>query len=177
MVVKEILNVVWRKVYKKKRPWKKQVVLMIIVAVVSAPTSLYLMNRYQFAIDPQNNQCLPPYRIYLVDKFDKTPVRGKPFAFTSKYIRVYGKGIKIVDAVPGDFVSVTPEETTVNGSMVGEELRLAKESGHSEQELTRSGKIPKGRIWLMGRTKLSFDSRYWGSVSQEHILGRAYPLW
>ena len=150
---------------------------MTLVAVVAAPASYYLMNRYQIAIDPQNNQCLPPYRIYLVDKFDKTPVRGEPFAFTSQYIREYGKGIKMVDAVAGDVVSVTSEETTVNGSMVGEELRLAKESGHSEKELTRTGIIPEGRIWLMGRTKLSFDSRYWGSVPTEHILGRAYPLW
>lgn len=173
----EFIKNIWHKIYKKKRPWKKQAVLMLLVASISGPTSLYLMNRYQFAIDPQNNQCLPPYRIYLVDKFDKAPIRGKPFAFKSQYIRVYGKGIKIVDAIPGDIVSVTSEETTVNGSMVGEELRLAKESGHSERELTRSGKIPEGKIWLMGRTKLSFDSRYWGSVSQDNVLGRAYPLW
>ncbi|EOC0012251.1 signal peptidase I [Cronobacter turicensis] len=176
-MVKEIFISTWQKIHVKKRPWKKQIVLMALVAFVSAPVSLYLMNRYQFAIDPQNNQCLPPYRIYLVDKFDKKPVRGKPFAFSSQYIRTYGKGIKMVDGVAGDIVSVTAEETTVNGSMVGEELMLAKESGHSTQELTRKGKIPEGRIWLMGRTKLSFDSRYWGSVSESHILGRAYPIW
>lgn len=83
----------------------------------------------------------------------------------------------MVDGLPGDTVSVTPEETTVNGSMVGEELRLARESGHTDSELTRTGKVPEGRVWLMGRTKLSFDSRYWGSVPMDHILGRAYPLW
>lgn len=135
------------------------------------------MNRFEFAIDPQNNQCLPPYRIYLIDRYDKEPLRGKPFAFKSEYIRVYGKGIKMVDGLPGDTVSVNAEETTVNGSMVGEQLMLAKESGHTEQTLTRSGKIEPGRIWLMGRTKLSFDSRYWGSIPQNQILGRAYPLW
>lgn len=172
-----MLSKIWGKVYVKKRPWKKQIALMVLVAAVSAPVSFYLMNRYQFAIDPQNNQCLPPYRIYLVDKFDKKPVRGKPFAFTSQYIRTYGKGIKMVDAIAGDTVSVNSDETTVNGFMVGEELMLAKESGHTVKELTRSGKIPEGRIWLMGRTKLSFDSRYWGSVPESHILGRAYPLW
>lgn len=150
---------------------------MVLVAVFTAPASLYLMDRYQFAIDPQNNQCLPPYRIYLIDKFDKTPIRGKTFSFTSEYIRKYGKGIKVVDGLPGDIISVTPEETTINGSMVGEELRLAKESGHTEADLTRTGAVQPGRVWLMGRTKLSFDSRYWGTVSQDHILGRAYPIW
>lgn len=171
------INLTWNKIHKKKRPWKKQIILMAIVTIFAAPAGMYVMSRFKIAIDPQNNQCLPPYRIYIVDKFDRNPIRGKTFAFTSQYIRVYGKGIKVVDGLPGDLISVSPEETTVNGSMVGEELRLAKESGHTAKELTRTGIIPEGRIWLMGRTKLSFDSRYWGSVSSKNILGRAYPIW
>lgn len=83
----------------------------------------------------------------------------------------------MVDGVGGDAISVNDEETTVNGSMVGEGLALATESGHTPQELTRNGVIPEGRIWLMGRTKLSFDSRYWGSVPETQIIGRAYPIW
>ncbi|MEB2479014.1 S26 family signal peptidase, partial [Citrobacter freundii] len=73
--------------------------------------------------------------------------------------------------------SVDPEETAINGSMVGEGLALAAESGHTEQELTRSGVVPNGRLWMMGRTRYSFDSRYWGSLDESQIIGRAYPLW
>ncbi len=171
------ISTAWKKIYEPKRPWKTQAILMALVAVIASPASYYLLHRFQFGIDPQNNPCLPPYRIYLVDKHDTTPIKGKPYAFTSEYIRQYGKGIKMVDGIAGDIISVNSYETTVNGQMVGEGLRLAKESGHTEQELTRSGEIPSGRVWLMGRTKISFDSRYWGSVPESQILGRAYPIW
>ncbi|WP_318840387.1 signal peptidase I [Providencia sp. PROV083] len=136
-----------------------------------------MLHRFEIGIDPQNNQCLPPYRIYLVDKGDTKPVKGTTFAFSSKYMGKTGKGIKMVDGVAGDAITVNDEETTVNGSMVGEGLALANESGHTPQELTRKGVIPEGRVWLMGRTKLSFDSRYWGTVPETQIIGRAYPIW
>ncbi|TDB42686.1 S26 family signal peptidase [Photorhabdus luminescens] len=171
------LQSVWKNVYRQKRPWKKHIFLLFLVGAVSAPISYYLLHRFEIGIDPQNNQCLPPYRIYLVDKYDKAPVKGKPFAFVSEYIRPYGKGIKMIDGVAGDTINVTPEETTVNGFMIGEGLELAKESGHTKEELTRTGVIPEGRIWLMGRTKISFDSRYWGTIPESQILGRAYPIW
>ncbi|HEC8324738.1 TPA: S26 family signal peptidase [Providencia rettgeri] len=150
---------------------------MLLVGAVSAPSSYYVLHRFEIGIDPQNNQCLPPYRIYLVDKHDTQPVRGETFAFSSPYMGETGKGIKVVDGITGDAISVDAEETTVNQSMVGEGLALAKESGHPISELTRKGVIPEGRIWLMGRTKLSFDSRYWGSIPESQIIGRAYPIW
>ncbi|MCB6146779.1 S26 family signal peptidase (plasmid) [Providencia rettgeri] len=37
--------------------------------------------------------------------------------------------------------------------------------------------MPAGHIWLMGRTKVSFDSRYWGVLPIENVIGRAYPIW
>ncbi|MGK9458255.1 S26 family signal peptidase [Enterobacter ludwigii] len=97
--------------------------------------------------------------------------------FAPSLMQPYGKGLKIVDGIAGDTVSVDPEETAINGSMVGEGLALAAESGHTEQELTRSGVVPNGRLWMMGRTRYSFDSRYWGSLDESQIIGRAYPLW
>jgi conjugal transfer pilin signal peptidase TrbI len=89
---------------------------------------------------------------------DKSIVKGKIYAFHSELMQPYGKGLKIVDGIAGDTVSVDPEETAINGSMVGEGLALAAESGHTEQELTRSGVVPNGRLWMMGRTRYSFDS-------------------
>ena len=176
-MAKHKFDMMWKNIYRPKRPWKKHLVLMALVATISAPISYHILHRFEVGIDPQNNQCLPPYRIYIVDKHNVVPVKGKPFAFTSEYISRYGKGIKMVDGVAGDTVVVNAEETTVNGYMVGEGLELALESGHTKKELTRTGVIAEGRVWLMGRTKISFDSRYWGSIPTSQILGRAYPIW
>ncbi len=95
---------------------------------------------------------------------DKSIVKGKIYAFHSELMQPYGKGLKIVDGIAGDTVSVDPEETAINGSMVGEGLALAAESGHTEQELTRSGVVPNGRLWMMGRTRYSFDSEVLGII-------------
>ena len=168
---------VWSLIFRKKRSWRQHIVFSIVVIFLTAPLTLYVLNRYEIGIDPQNNQCLPPYRIYLVDKMDKSIVKGKIYAFHSELMQPYGKGLKIVDGIAGDTVSVDPEETAINGSMVGEGLALAAESGHTEQELTCSGVVPNGRLWMMGRTRYSFDSRYWGSLDESQIIGRAYPLW
>ncbi|WP_338885739.1 signal peptidase I [Xenorhabdus sp. TH1] len=148
---------------------------MVLVAIFAAPSSLYIFNRFSFGIDAQNYPCIPEYRIYLIDKGDKNITKGKLFAFKSQYIK--GIAIKYVDGMANDRVAVNGEETTINDSMVGEGLLLAKESGHTEQELTRTGVIPIGHLWMMGRTKISFDSRYWGIISEQDIIGRAYPIW
>ncbi len=173
--VKRIIKKTYARVSKKKRSWKRQGVYMVLVAVVAAPSSYYLLNRFSFGIDSQNYPCIPEYRVYLIDKGDKTITKGKTFAFNSQYIK--GIGIKFVDGIANDRVSVNSEETTINDSMVGEGLLLAKEAGHTEKKLTRTGVIPTGYLWMMGRTKVSFDSRYWGVISEKNIIGRAYPIW
>ncbi|MNR30444.1 Peptidase S26 [compost metagenome] len=82
-----------------------------------------------------------------------------------------------MDGVPGDLVVVDAEKTTVNGKVVGHGLMFAEKLGFTPQQLSRSGHVPAGKIWLMGRTDNSFDSRYWNSISASSIIGRAYPIW
>jgi len=36
--------------------------------------------------------------------------------------------------------------------------------------------LNKDQVFLMGTTKESFDSRYWGPVRRDSIIGRALPL-
>ncbi|MFS3191999.1 signal peptidase I [Klebsiella pneumoniae] len=165
----------YKRISRKKRGWGRQSLYMLVIVVTVAPASHYVLNRFSIGIDPQNYPCLPEHRIYLIDKMDKDIQKGKIFAFRSEYISSIA--IKFIDGVAGDKVRVNPEETTVNDLMVGEGLLLARESGHTEQELQREGIIPAGHIWLMGRTKVSFDSRFWGVLPIENVIGRAYPIW
>ncbi|MNF71879.1 signal peptidase I [compost metagenome] len=159
-----------------KKPWKTFAPKVVLVCTLVAPVFIYAFDRYSVGIDPQNKQCLP-WRIFLIDKYDKTPVRGETFAFKSEYMERYGQGIKFVDGVPGDLVVVDAEKTTVNGKVVGHGLMFAEKLGFTPQQLSRSGHVPAGKIWLMGRTDNSFDSRYWNSISASSIIGRAYPIW
>lgn len=159
-----------------KKPWKTFGPKVVLVCAVAASVFAYAFDRYSIGIDPQNEQCLP-WRIFLIDKHDRSPIRGEIFAFKSPLMERYGRGIKFVDGVSGDMVVVNAEHTTVNGKVVGNGLMFAEKLGFTPQQLSRTGRVPEGNVWLMGRTDNSFDSRYWSSISATSIIGRAYPIW
>lgn len=151
------------------------------MSVVVAAGVYAAASRWSIAIDSQENLCLPPYRVWIIDKHQTDPIRGEAFAFTSKGLNpVFPDGttiVKIVEGMPGDQVSVTPDQTVINGKAVGTGLQVATDLGIPADRYTRTGVIPDDGYWFFGRTADSFDSRYWGSVNREQVLGRAYPIW
>ena len=138
-------------------------------------------HRFSIAIAPQEYLCLPPYRIWIIDKWDTKPVRGEIFAFTAEGLGpVFEDGttiVKVLEGMPGDQVEVGLAETKVNGVVVGQGLQVATDRGLDATRYVRSGIIELGRYWFFGKTEDSFDSRYWGSVSGDRIKGKAYPIW
>lgn len=158
------------------KSWKIFGPQVLAVCAVVVPAAIYGLERFSIGIDPQKEQCLP-WRIFLIDKHDTTPVRGKTFAFKSEYMAHFGRGIKVVDGIAGDDVAVTEQAVTVNGKTVGHGLMYAEKLGFTPSQLARSGKVPDGKVWLMGRTDNSFDSRYWNAIPVTSLIGRAYPIW
>lgn len=138
-------------------------------------------SRWSIAIDAQENRCLPPYRIWLIDKQQTSPVQGETFAFLAQNLGpVFADGTKIVkvlEGMPGDRVSVSESKTSINGRTVAMGLQVASDYGISPARYIREGRIPADGYWFFGRTADSFDSRYWGSVKRSQIVGRAYPIW
>lgn len=159
------------------RFWTTAIALSTVVAgcVYAAGT------RWSIAIDAQENPCLPPYRIWLIDKSQTTPIRGEVFAFSSQGLEpVFADGtniVKVMDGMPGDQVSVSEAQTVVNGRVVGTGLKVADDLGIPAERYVREGQIPDDGYWFFGRTADSFDSRYWGSVKEQQIVGRAFPIW
>lgn len=138
-------------------------------------------SRWSIAIDAQENTCLPPYRIWVIDKHQNTPVQGEAFAFTAKNLApLFSDGttiVKVVEGMPGDRISVTEQVTSINGRTVATGLQVALDYGIEPARYVREGNIPEEGYWFFGRTADSFDSRYWGSVNRSQIIGRAYPIW
>lgn len=140
-----------------------------------------LAERYSIAIAGQASLCLPPYRIWLIDKHDTTPTRGDIFAFKSQGLSpVFNDGtliVKVLEGMPGDMAKVNAEGSFINDHLVGEGMAVATNLGLDPARYYRSGTIEEGRYWFFGKTNDSFDSRYWGAVDQSQITGKAYPLW
>ena len=113
--------------------------------------------------------------------------------------------IKRVVALPGDAISYEKDQLTVNGETVDyrkigtyqgvdsgkamsgyrhirEQIDQAKHDillhplGHS-RELSKTT-VPEGHYFVMGDNRShSSDSRFWGYVPEDYILGRAIGIW
>jgi signal peptidase I len=105
--------------------------------------------------------------------------------------------IKRVVGVPGDLIKYENKQLTVNGELVSEKLiaNLHKEQLFEEQlgpvshqiyktkrypNLGAEGlwKIPDGHYFMMGDNRdNSNDSRFWGLVPDEMVVGKAFAIW
>lgn len=147
----------------------------------------WLSDRYRLGLDRQQTPCLP-YRVFLVDLTVRTVTRGDYVAFRSDqrlepFFLPGSVVIKQVLAVAGDRVTVTAEAIYVNHvptpgtAPVYGALPLAGPLGVDPANLTRDEEVPAGRLWVMGTVVNSFDSRYWGFLNADQIVGRAYAVW
>ena len=157
---------------------------LALTAVLAAGT--YLADRFRLGLDDQARRCLPPYRLFLIDRHARAISQGDLVAFRAlgermgPWFRDGATVVKRAAAVPGDHVQVsagaTPE-VRVNGVRVGEGLALSGTLQRPPQAFARDAIVPGEHLWVMGATADSFDSRYWGFLPQDRVIGRAYALW
>lgn len=169
------------KLIRQKQPWGQYAVKILALSVAMTAGAIIFMDRYRIGMDPQEEKCIPGITFYLIDRKDQELERGKTFVFRARGLEpVFRDGtqmVKFLTAMPEDIVEISEDQIVrVNGEPMGKGLSQAKRLGLSEEKFVGSGKIPADSYWFMGTSELSFDSRYWGTVKKEQIIGRAYPL-
>ena len=168
-------------ILRKRMPWRPYLIRLTVLALIMALVGTYAMMRYRIGIDTQQERCLPDTTVYLIDLWNKEPVKDGLYAFHSKGLApLYNDGtrmLKRLTGMPGDEVKVTPEHVLVNGTEVSTGMALAQRLGVAESQFSRSLTLQENEYWFSGEAATSFDSRYWNTVKREQIVGRAWPLW
>jgi len=141
----------------------------------------YIGERFLIGIDSQKTLCIGSERIYLIDRKSPLPWRGDIFAFTADermapYFKPGTIMVKYLAAVPGDRVVVDQEGVHVNGKLVVRGLQLAKKLKRPKTAFFADFIVPPERYFAVGIHPRSFDSRYWGLVRKDQILGIAHPI-
>jgi len=158
----------------------------------------YFSMNYQIRFDPQVERCLPDHTFYLIDTNDKEMIRGKIMNFTAlgispwlnegnpKYVTnqlkelfLDGKELlKIVSGVPGDQISITEDVIMVNDKVIieGDVLINAQILNKDKSVFTKTFTLGEGEYFATGTHKLSFDSRYWGVIHSDQVIGHGIPL-
>ena len=150
-----------------------------------------LVNKFTYGIR------LPVIRTKVFDIND--PKRGDVMVFFPPHEKRYF--IKRVIGLPGDRIDYIDNQLFVNGEKVSEELqarlpanrpffeiyeeKLGDALHQTRKELhprmnieKRAVVVPEGHYYMMGDNRNnSSDSRVWGPVPEENIVGKAFAIW
>lgn len=164
-------------------------VAVVIVAMALGKYSIApaISRHWRVLVDSQEHSCLP-FRVAIlrVGRPDNV-ARGDYVAFIS-HGRV-GMGIdamlaekpgrrvivKKVLGVPGDILTVENDQAFIGGRFVGD-LDLLRRLGKPSGSFDRKETIGESHYALFGTLPRSYDSRYWGTVPHEELVGVVYPL-
>jgi conjugal transfer pilin signal peptidase TrbI len=126
--------------------------------------------------------CLP-FTAYLWHAgMDGAPRKGDFIVISMPYTgyhvgaREGDRVIKKIAGMPGDRITIKGTEVYINGALV-DRLWLAKSlDGKKPGDFDVDITLKRNQFFLMGTTKESLDSRYWGPIKSSSIIGSALPL-
>lgn len=148
------------------------VLVLTIIALEASMTMLGI----SIGINPTESQ---PYRLFLILK--KRPFdRGDLVSFRFPGSEYYAEGsffVKEVHGKPGDHLEIRKDRTVwLNGRFL-DTVRATDSQGKAVKPFLFDGPIPEGHYFMYAPAQNSYDSRYYGLIGKERIVGKAIPLW
>ena len=158
-------------------PWWRA----LIIALVLTLAAIYVVQwqpAYRLGFVTGEYRCLEPVA-FLIDRTRPSRIeRGMYVVFEAQGLQPIPDGlplVKIAAAVAGDAVRVEADILYINGQRWGA-LDLHQTLSFAAGAYDRFIIIPDGELFVLGTEPGSFDSRYYGTVSQEDIHGTATAL-
>lgn len=153
-----------------------------VASLVTVGAFMWFTHNYAVGFDIQKGSYSINHRIVLIDKHDATVKRGGYMAFkAARMIAPFVDGqtvVKVVSGLPGDKIQLSSDGLFINGEFKGAPLPFleSKQTGEKVYVKDFTGQVPDGHYFVTGTNPRSYDSRYWGFVEPERIIGKAHGL-
>jgi len=168
----------------RRRTYRRRALVCLVSAAMIFSAAHLAHAKWRVAVDRSEHACLYPYRWFLVSLGVPDTQPGQIVTFKAKGIPLYEDGTlftKQVLAGPGATVQVGPFGVKVDGvelPFTDEGLQLLASSGPGTAfDQAREFTLAEGEIFVTGSNPRSYDSRYYGPVSVDQLVGSARPLW
>lgn len=125
----------------------------------------------------------------ITGKFNLQQDMGKVVIFNPKgWYEFYGDGLRMgwtgkplplmkrVVAKAGDQIDISKEGVRINNELLPNSIPIFRDSKRNTLPIAESTTLSKGMIWVMSDNQKGFDSRYFGPISEELIIGVATPI-
>ncbi|MBB1439065.1 signal peptidase I [Shewanella sp. SG41-4] len=141
---------------------------------------LLLAARFTIAVPSQEYSCLFA-SYFLVDKQDINIKRNRLIAFSlptnTPYFSKGTRWIKKLVGMPGDHIVVSVDAVSVNGIVYKNNMRqLLMKIDVDEADVVKDFYLNDGQYFVIGETPLSYDSRFWGPIQRDDMIGDAYAM-
>ena len=172
-----------------------------LIAIVTFSVFTLVLQFYTIRFTSSKTDCFP-YKAWFIVKRDRDVHVGDFIVFKtppkSMYVPAHKTWIKKVLAGEGTTISVNPAKpgetapiitngveiqlpvrayVTIENNQIKETFRaFAVDSLRRPMPIMNSQTIPAGHYYAYSPVARSYDSRYWGLLSKDEILGKAYPL-
>jgi conjugal transfer pilin signal peptidase TrbI len=159
---------------------RKNLVWASLLVALLAVNYYWFKSPITIGFDPNDEKCIPDMHLSLLVKQKPTEINQGDLLFWKPtgplgYIK-QEYVLKRVSGVPGDHLQVKEGNVLINGKLVVQGLPLVDVSKVSLTAFDRDEVIPAGFIFMTGSHPLSNDSRYWGYLSADAIVGKGYKI-
>lgn len=167
-----------REFWETRRLFLRKAALLTLVAAAAWTTWDHFC---WLAYDPQQISCTG-YRLFVVVRHQVPTRAGQYVAFVTddRFAPMFKVGERFGKLIACTFpchIEEGVDHLTVNGH-VRDSINpaLVAKLGKRPADFVRSLDLKPGEFFVMGVDPHSFDSRYWGVVKPEQVVGRVYPL-
>ena len=167
------------KILGKESTWGRWLLCTFFFTAAFCMGGKVLGTRYGIYADGRLYKCMP-YTLFILDKWQNKGEVNSYFAFHAKDTTLFKDGATLAKQFVAGFsdsVEINENESIlINNKEVRRGLNLADIMERERQDFMGKAVIEKDEFYALGSTSDSFDSRYWGTVNENQIVGKLYPV-